>query len=315
MSVDPELAAIVDAANALPPTTPSRETVASLRELSLAGALAWGAGPDVASVDDRSIPGPRGDVAARVYVPDGDLIGVLVFFHGSGFVIYDLDSHDKECRLLARGAGVVVVSVDYSLAPEAPFPAAVDDCLATTRWVSAHRADLGVADLPLAVGGDSAGGNLAAVVSAALRDDPDVSIAAQLLVYPVTDLAHEAPSYRENGTGYLLGTTMMEFFADCYTPDPADRLDPRASPLLASDFTGLPRTLVVTAEYDPLRDEGEAYAHALEAAGVDVQLARYDGAVHGFWQMTPISALARDAMDQCVEFLHASLADRTGGAA
>jgi acetyl esterase len=307
MPVDPELAVVVDAANAIPATVPSRETVASLRELSLAGALAWGAGPDVAAVDDRTIPGPRGDVPVRVYAPAADPIGVLVFFHGSGFVIYDLDSHDKECRLLARDADVVVVSVDYALAPEMPFPAAVDDCIAATRWVSAHRDDLGAAGLPIAVGGDSAGGNLAAVVSAALRDDPDVSVAAQLLVYPVTDLAHEAPSYQENGTGYLLSATVMEFFVECYAPDPADRLDPRASPLLAADFAALPPTLVITAEYDPLRDEGEAYAQALRAAGVDVELARYDGAVHGFWQMTPISALARDAMDRSVEFLRASL--------
>jgi acetyl esterase len=307
MPLDPELAVVVDAANALPAMVPTRDQVALLREQSRQGALAYGPGPEVGSVEDRTVPGPRGEVAVRVYTPVGDPIGVLVFFHGSGFVIYDLDSHDKECRLLANGAGVVVVSVDYALAPELPFPAAVDDCLAATRWVSAHRAELGVDGLPVAVGGDSAGGNLAAVVSARLRGDADTEIGAQLLVYPVTDLAHEAPSYAENGQGYLLSATIMEFFIDCYTPDAGDRLDPRASPLLDDDLSGLPPTLVVTAEYDPLRDEGGAYARELEAAGVDVTLLCYDGAVHGFWQMTTISALARDAMDRCCAFLRASL--------
>jgi len=312
MPIDPELAAVVDAANRVPPTAPTRETVGALRELSLAGALAYGAGPELRSVGNRTVPGPRGDVPVRVYVPHGEPTGVLVFFHGSGFVIYDLDSHDKECRLLARDAGVVVVSVDYALAPAHPFPAAIDDCLAATRWAWAHRDELEVAGRPLAVGGDSAGGNLAAVVSALFRDDPDVTITGQMLVYPVTDLAHESPSYAENGDGYLLSAMVMRFFIECYTPDAQDRLDPRVSPLLADDFTGLPPTLVVTAEYDPLRDEGEAYARALESAGVDVTQVRYDGAVHGFWQMTTISALARDAMDGCVEFLRSSLADTEG---
>jgi acetyl esterase len=240
-------------------------------------------------------------------VPYAEPIGVLVFFHGSGFVIYDLDSHDKECRLLSSGAGVVVVSVDYALAPEVPYPAAVDDCLAATRWVASHRQELGVGGLPLAVGGDSAGGNLAAVVSASLRNDPEVGVASQLLVYPVTDLAHESPSYAANGEGYLLSATIMRFFIECYTPDVHDRLEPRASPLLSNDLTGMPPTLVITAEYDVLRDEGEAYARALETAGTAVQLVRYDGAVHGFWQMTTISALAREAMDRCVAFLQESM--------
>jgi acetyl esterase len=307
MPIDPELAPIVAAANSLPPTVPTIDTVDELRETSRTAALVYGPGPDLRSVEDRTIPGPRRELPVRVYVPDVEPIGVLVFFHGSGFVIYDLDCYEKECRLLAHGAGVVVVSVDYALAPEHPFPAAVDDCLAATRWVAEHRDELDVADRPLIVGGDSAGGTLAAVVSALLRDDSDVTIAGQMLVYPATDLAHEASSYAENGEGHLLTTTVMRFFIECYTPDANDRLDPRASPLVAADFTRLPPTLVVTAEYDPLRDEGEAYAHALEEAGVAVQLVRFDGAVHGFWQLTPVSALARQAMDRCVEFLQESM--------
>jgi acetyl esterase len=159
MPIHPELQPVVDAANSVPPSTPTRELVETLRELSLAGALAYGPGPELRAATDAEILGPRGDIPVRIFIPHDDPIGVLVFFHGSGFVIYDLDSHDKECRLLAEGANVVVVSIDYALSPEEEFPAAVDDCLAATRWVATHRDELGVAGLPVAIGGDSAGGN------------------------------------------------------------------------------------------------------------------------------------------------------------
>jgi acetyl esterase len=303
MPVHPELVDIVKlaAAAAGPALDPS--AVGELRELARAAAIAYGEGPDCAAVEDRTISGPRGDLAVRVYTPSASPRGVLVFFHGSGFVIYDLDTHDKECRLLANGAEVVVVGVDYALAPEHPFPAAFDDCVAATRWVAAHRADLGGDALPIAVGGDSAGGNLAAAVSSALRGDHAVALQGQMLVYPVTDLANRASSFHENGEGFLLTAPTLEFFYDCYISDPNERHDPRASPLLATDFDGLPPTLVVTAEVDPLRDEGEAYARALVAAGIDVTLTRYDDAVHGFFQMSAFSALARQAIDECSGFL------------
>lgn len=303
MTIAAELADLVRAANEAPPLPLDPHTVDQLRDLARMGALAYGPGPELSTIENRTVPGQRGPIPVRVYYPEADPIGVLVFFHGSGFVIFDLDTHDRECRLLAQGAGVVVVSVDYALAPEHPFPAAFDDCVAATRWVAANRAALGVSELPIAVGGDSAGGNLTAAVSAALRSDPHCAIRCQMLVYPVTDLAHRAPSYKENGDGYLLTAAMMEFFIGCYTPDASRRRDPRASPLLAESFAGLPKTLVITAELDPLRDEGEAYARALQKAGVDVTLKRYDGAVHGFFQMSNFSQLARDAIQQCTRFL------------
>jgi len=303
MPLDPQLAEIVRLANANGGGAMDTSDVARLREVSRTSALAYGPGPKVRSVVDRAIPGPRGPVPIRIYAPEGDPVGVVVFFHGSGFVIFDLDAYDRECGLLANGAGALVVSVDYALAPEQPFPAAFDDCVAATRWVAAHRAELGVAARPIALAGDSAGGNLVAAVSAALRADASCPIACQALVYPVTDLANRSASYATNGKGYLLSTEAMEFFIDCYTPDPAQRLDPRASPLLARDFAGLPKTLVITAEYDPLRDEGEAYARKLEAAGVDATCVRYDGAVHGFFQMSNFIALGKDAVERCARFL------------
>jgi acetyl esterase len=306
-AVDPELAVLVRLASEAPELPMERDTVKQLRELSRAAAIAYGPGPKLARVEDRAIPGGRGAIPVRIYHPDAEPIGVLVFFHGSGFVIFDLDTHDRECRLLARGARVVVVSVDYALAPENPFPAAFDDGVAATCWVAANRAELGVPRAAIAVGGDSAGGNLAAAVSAELRGDRSCEIRSQMLVYPVTDLANRARSYAENGQGYLLTAAAMEFFIDCYTPERSQRLDPRASPLLAPSFADLPRTLMITAELDPLRDEGEAYARALEAAGVDVTLIRYDGAVHGFFQMSNFSALGRRAIERCAEFLTATL--------
>lgn len=307
MTIAPELADLVRLANEAPPLPLDPNTVDQLRELARMGALAYGPGPDVSKIENRTVQGPRGPIPVRVYYPDADPIGVLVFFHGSGFVIFDLDTHDRECRLLAQQAGVVVVSVDYALAPEHPFPAAFDDCLAATRWVAANRVALDVSGKPIAVGGDSAGGNLAAAVSAALRADPQCRLRCQMLVYPVTDLANRAPSYKKNGQGYLLTAAMMEFFIGCYTPDASQRHDSRASPLLGESFAGLPKTLVISAELDPLRDEGEAYARALKKAGVDVTLTRYDGAVHGFFQMSNFSKLAKEAVDQCSCFLAESL--------
>jgi acetyl esterase len=308
VTIDPELAVVVDLANSVPRVDPRATSVDELRATARRAALAYGPGPDLRAVEDRAVASPTGPIPVRLYTPHVDPVGLLVFFHGSGFVIYDLDTHDRECRLLADAAGVVVVSVDYRLAPEHPFPAAFDDCLAATRWAAANAEQIGVTGGRIAVGGDSAGGNLAAAVSAVLRDAGDVDIAFQMLVYPVTDLDGRAASYVENGSGYLLSAEMMEFFIESYTPDAGDRRDHRASPLLADDFGGLPRTLVITAGFDPLRDEGEAYAEALDQAGVDVTLIRYDGAIHGFFQMSQFSALAKQAIDDCV----AHLADALG---
>jgi acetyl esterase len=230
---------------------------------------------------------------ARLYRPD--LAGetpTVVFLHGGGFVIGDLDTHDQSCRRLCRDTGAAVLSVDYRLAPEHPFPAAVDDALAAARWAADHLEELGGADV-LAVAGDSAGGNLAAVVAQEMRD----RVAAQLLVYPATHVLADNDSRRDNADGYFLTVPLMTWFMGHYAGnvESVDLDDPRLSPHLG-DLAGLPPAVVVTADFDPLRDEGEAYADALADAGVAVEKLRYDGMIHGFLDMVPFSAAAGDAV-------------------
>jgi acetyl esterase len=254
----------------------------------------------VASTEDVAIPGPAGDIPVRVYRPeaDGELPTVL-FIHGGGFVIGDIDTHDNQCRAVCRDIEAVVVSVGYRLAPEAPFPAAVEDALAATQWTADHVGELGGDPARLALAGDSAGGNLAAVVAQLARDAGGPPIAAQLLIYPGVDFREDGdyPSREENAEGFFLTLEDMVWFRDHYkgSSDPAD---PRLSPLLADDLSGLPPAIVVTAEYDPLRDEGEAYARALEAAGVPVILHRYDGLIHGFFDLGALSPAAAAAVDE-----------------
>ncbi|MEJ2888139.1 alpha/beta hydrolase [Actinomycetospora aeridis] len=257
---------------------------------------------EVGTVSDRAIPGPAGDIPARIYVPSGgeSTKGVLVYFHGGGWVIGDLETVDRPCRSIANAADVVVVSVDYRLAPEHVQPAAFDDCYAATAWVAEHAEELGADASRLAVGGDSAGGHLSAAVSLAARDRGGPAIAYQMLLYPVVDFDWTSPSITENAEGYLLGRATMQWFWAHYlgATDPAD--DPYAFPLRAADLSGLPPAFVGTAEYDPLRDEGESYARRLEEAGVGVTAKRYDGMIHGFlWTLgaTPSgAALVDDAV-------------------
>jgi len=241
--------------------------------------------PDLAvgRVADTTVPGPAGDIPVRVYTPPG--IGpfpVFVNFHGGGWVIGDLDTADAVCRGICREAECVVVSVDYRLAPEHAFPAAVEDACAAAAWVADHMDAVG-GNGRLAVGGESSGGNLAAVVCLRARDQGGPDIAFQLLAYPVVDCDFDRPSYKENGQGYLLELDTMHWFWDHYCPKADARRQPDASPLRAGDLASLPPALVVTAEFDPLRDEGEAYAAALQAAGVDAEARRYDGLVHDFF--------------------------------
>jgi acetyl esterase len=224
-------------------------------------------------------------------------VPTLAFFHGGGFTIGDLDSHDMQCRTLCHELGAVVLSSDYRLAPESPFPAAAEDAIAATRWAREKVAELGGDPARLAVGGDSAGGNLAAVVTQQLRGE-EPGIAAQLLIYPVTDLVSERPSHRENGRGYFLTIDEMEWFHANYLPDAEAGRDPLASPLHADDLAGLPPAVIATAEFDPLRDDGDAYAEALVAAGVRVIHRRFDGLVHGFFGLGPFSAMADAAIRQ-----------------
>ncbi|MDQ1375382.1 MAG: acetyl esterase, partial [Actinomycetota bacterium] len=230
---------------------------------------------------------------------------VLVFFHGGGFVIGDLDTHDQVCRQLANGSHAIVVAVDYRLAPEHPYPAAPDDCFAATTWIHEHATELGGDPTRMAVAGDSAGGNLAAVVAQEARDKGGPPLKAQILIYPATDLSMQHPSITENGEGYLLTKEGMDWFMGHYAPDVDDV---RCSPLAAVDLSGLPPALVITAEFDPLRDEGEAYAAHLREAGVPVVLSRYDGMIHGFFQLGVLLDAGTKAVDEAARALAAALA-------
>lgn len=251
----------------------------------IAQGLLWrGKRPEVARVEDRSIQTPDVDVPVRLYTPEGDgPFPILVFFHGSGFVICDIDTHDGLCRDLCRHSGCVVVSVDYRLSPEHKFPAAVDDCYAVTRWAAEHAAEITGDAHTVFVAGDSAGGNMAAVTSLRIRDEGGPTLTGQVLIYPVTDY-HTPPtaSYLENAHAKRLTRKRMIWFWRQYLSESAEAEDPYVSPLRASRFDGLPPALVVTAECDPLRDEGECYAARLEAAGVPTQSSRYEGLYHGF---------------------------------
>lgn len=264
----------------------------------------------VAKVEDRRIPGaPDGPpIPVRVYWPQTGSNGlpVVVYFHGGGWVLGGLDSHDPLCRSLANEVGAVVVSVDYRLAPEHRFPAAAEDAYAATAWVHAHATELGAAPSRLAVAGDSSGGNLAAVVALMARDRGGPPLRFQLLVYPVVDYARNTPSYRANAEGYFLTATHMRWYWDQYLGT-ADGAGPYASPLRAHDLRGLPPAYVVTAEFDPLRDEGEAYAQRLREAGVPVSVRRYDGMFHGFFSLAGLLPAAREANGAAFTALRAAL--------
>lgn len=238
--------------------------------------------PEIGAVQELQAEGPVGPIPLRAYRPKGvaatTRLPGLVYFHGGGWVIGDLDTHDVLCRQLANGARCAVYSVDYRLAPEHPFPAAVDDCIAATKFVAGRHQRI-------AVGGDSAGGNLAAVVSLLARDAGAPAIAFQALLYPVTDVGAERASYERFADGYMLTRVSMRWFIDHYVGSRDAAHDWRASPLRAASLTGLPPALIVTAGFDPLRDEGEAYAQALRDAGVRVDYVCYGGMIHGFVPM------------------------------
>jgi acetyl esterase len=270
--------------------------------------------PPVALVRDLQADGPHGAIALRLYRPLGAAqqarLPVLVYFHGGGWVIGDLDTHDTLCRELANGAGCAVVSVDYRMGPEHRFPAAVDDSLAAARWVHAHAGELKLDAARLAVGGDSAGGNLAAVVCIAARDSRDLPIVYQLLIYPATDQHRTLPSHTTNGQGYLLTTDTMDYFSGHYITDPALYSDWRASPLLHPDLTRLPPALVLTAGYDPLRDEGAAYAERLTTAGNRASYVCFERQIHGFILMGRVLDEANTAVALCAAELKRAFAAR-----
>jgi acetyl esterase len=266
-------------------------------------------GAPIARVEDRTIPGLAGDVSIRIYTPDGQApFPVLVWFHGGGWVIGSVAASDHTGRELANTAGCVVVSIDYRLAPEHKFPACLDDCDAAYQWVVAHAPTFGGDARRVAVGGDSAGGNLAAAVCLRAKERGGPLPVFQLLVYPVVDYNFDRPSYRANADGYLLTQTAMRWFWDQYVNTPEEMAHPHASPMSATDLSGLPPALIITAEFDPLRDEGEAFGERLRHAGVPVEVTRYDGMIHGFFGMFPVIDKGKDAVRQASAALSSAFA-------
>ena len=273
--------------------------------------------PPIGSVRDLAAPGPHGPIPLRLVRPagvaDATALPLLVYFHGGGWVIGDLDTHDVACRTLAAAAGVAVLAVDYRLAPEHRFPAAVDDCIAAVRFARAEAAALGADAARIAVGGDSAGGNLAAVACLALRDAGEPVPAFQLLIYPATDMRAVAPSHTANGQGYMLTADSIAYYRGHYMPDAAEWADWRASPLLAADHAHLPPALVLTAGFDPLRDEGRQYADALSGAGVACQYICFERQIHGFVTMGRVIDEANTALDLCATALRRAIGTPAGG--
>lgn len=294
MAVDPHLAGLLAAVAAAPPMHTQTPEVAraGLRAMTVDGRP--GAPLEVASVTDEEVAGGAGPRPARTYRPHGTgPFPTVVMFHGGGFVIGDLDTHDAMARALCAGCEAVVVSVDYRLAPEAPFPAAVDDAVAAVRDVQSRLADYGASPV-LGVAGDSAGGNLSAVVAQSVE-----GLAAQLLVYPATDMVGDYPSRVDNARGYFLEQATMEWFVGHYVAETVGLDDPRLSPL-HGDLAGQPPAVVVAAEFDPLRDEGIAYADALSDAGVEVHTRTFPGLIHGFFDMGPWSPASQVAIDETI---------------
>lgn len=308
MPAKPEVQSFLDLINSMDEPSLAEQPIQQLRERY--DLMAKLPGEDVAASTDHVVDcGVHGDFGIRVYRPvgsaDSDILPLLVWYHGGGFAIGNVATADSTARALANAAQVSVASVDYHLAPEHPYPAAVDDAVASLEWVVTHASELRIDPTRLAVGGDSAGGNLAAVVCQLAKAAKHPRLGFQLLVYPVTDLVGEQPSMIENATGKLLTKELMDWFAVQYLGG-RDGSNPRVSPLRASDLTGLPPALVITAELDPLRDDGEAYAKALTEAGVPTELVRYDGQIHGFFGFDFFPDCA-DARSRAGRAVHAAL--------
>ncbi|HKI63980.1 MAG TPA: alpha/beta hydrolase [Burkholderiales bacterium] len=311
VQVHPQVAALLErvARSSLPPYASVPPFVARRIYRDTRGALSP-VPPAVAEAKLLLAPGPGGPIPLRAYRPAGsateEILPLLMYFHGGGWVIGDLDTHDVVCRQLANGARCAVISVDYRMGPESPFPAAVDDCVAATRWAAAEAANLRVDAQRIAVGGDSAGGNLATVVALAARDAGSPSLAFQLLIYPATDQRYGYPSIDRNGEGYLLTKQSMVYFRGHYLPRRQDWEDWRASPLLAGSLAGLPPALVITAGFDPLLDEGRAYAERLAAEGVATVYREYPDMVHGFLLLGGVLDTANEAVGECCKALRAA---------
>jgi acetyl esterase len=307
MPLDPQAQVLLDQMAAYEAPEMSTLTPEAVRANMRAMVGMLGEVEAVARVADRTIPGPDGPIPVRVYTPAGTgPFPMLVFIHGGGWVIGDIETHDGLCRSLCNGAGCVVVSVDYRLAPEHRFPAAPEDCYAATAWVAEHAAELDGNARRVAVGGDSAGGNLAAVVALMARDRGGPPLTFQLLIYPATDLRMRSPSIEENGEGYYLTKRDMVWFRGHYISSEQDLAHPLASPLLVPDLHSLPPALVITAEFDPLRDEGEAYGKRLAEAGIPATVSRYGGMIHGFVSMAPVLDQGKNAIAESCHALRSA---------
>ena len=309
MVIDPQVQEFLEELKSLGAPPPETLSPAEARALHAAGAETLGPPEPVAAIEDRTVPGPAGEIPIRIYVPQGTgPFPVFVYYHGGGWVLGSIATHDGLCCAIANAARCVVVSVEYRLAPEHTYPAAVDDAYAATSWVVENAGLIGGDSRRVAVGGDSAGGNLAAAVCLMARDRQTFKPLLQVLIYPITDYNLDTTSYLENAEGYLLTRATMKWFWECYLADEEDGCQPHASPLRAEDLGRLPPALVITAEYDPLRDEGEAYAARLRDAGVPVTLTRYDGMIHAFIRRTAIFDKARTAMQQVADALKQAFA-------
>ncbi|MGY0233126.1 alpha/beta hydrolase [Longispora urticae] len=277
------------------------------READLASIRASGGDPEpVHEVIDMTIPGPGGALPIRIYRPEGPgPFPTLTYFFGGGWTLGSIDTSDGICRALANAADCMVVTIGYRLAPETKFPGAIEDCFAALRWIDTHAKEIDADPARIAVGGDSAGGNLAAAVTLLTRERGGPALVGQLLVYPNTDYFSDTASLRENTDPWLFNQTSVSWYWKHYLTDPEQGRDPLASPLRAEDLSGLPAALVITAEYDPIRDQGEQYAERLRQAGVPTELTRYDGMVHGFFAMSGTLDGGKRAMAQAADQLRA----------
>jgi acetyl esterase len=309
MPVDPCFVPLLDAMSKMPPPPPDRDPIQSAREGT---ALLFGHAhaPDVAVTEYRAPVADGSSIGVRVYRPRSahQAKPLVVFFHGGGFLAGSLDSHDGTARELAVQADAVVASVDYRLAPEAPFPTPLEDCYSALQWAVANAGSIGADSTRVAIAGDSAGGNLAAAVALVNRDRDAIPLRLQLLIYPVIDPACTTESMQANSVGYMLTADSMRWMWSQYLADPAHHSHPYAAPSTAESLEDLPPAVVITAEFDPLRDEGEAYAAALAAAGVPTELRREDGQIHGFFSMYDIAPRAHESTAFAAERLRSAFA-------
>jgi acetyl esterase len=314
MPLDPQVKALLATMDAEGGKSFEAMSVPEVRQEVMAWRELQGPPEPVAEVHDLTVPGPAGELPVRIFVPEGDgPLAVLLYIHGGGWVFGNLEVAEPSCRALANATGCIVVATQYRLAPETKYPGAVEDCYAALLWTAEHADGFGGDAERIGITGDSAGGNLSAAVALMARDRSGPALRCQILVYPATalDLDGDMPSRRENAEGYVLSSAAVEWCVGNYLRDPGDALEPYASPLHAADHSGLPPALIVTAEYDPLRDEGEAHGERLRAAGVEVTVSRYDGMVHGFYWMLGEVDRSRDLYREIGDFARTALLTAT----